>query len=179
MNLQDLMLCINQRSTSFFDAMVKATGGKLSTITFRDIVLTGVGTLKSSFNKELVMMVYLDQGDKQMVGNQLLNMIYAEIPDNEELTRKVIQLKKTALYPTFFKATRRLDDMLHNCAWVAFESAITNKNKSTRTAAALIGCGKDMYITHFQGIVDEVSNNLANRLAESERKIIASIYGNS
>lgn len=179
MSAEDLMMCINQRSTSFFDSIVATTGGRMSSICFRDIVRCGVGTIKSSFDQELVMMIYLDQGDKKLVKKQLLNMVYMEIPDNEELVRKVLKLKKTTLFPTFFKGTRRLDDMLHKCAELALNCAMIKTKVPSRKAGIFVGCGKDMYITHFQEIVDIVTNDLVNRLHRSERKIIKSIYGNS
>lgn len=175
MNLEQLITGLSERSTSLHDSFGKGGGG-VSSITFRDIIKSSVAMLDSKFDQEFVLFVYIDQGDKEFIHRQLLNMIYSEVPDMEGLVAKVDRLKRTSNYPAFFKGTRALDDMLRECAYLAVDSAVQKRRFSSRDAASRIGCSKDTYITHYRDAVMTIAQNLSDRLVNAERKIRAVVY---
>jgi len=179
MRLESLMQCMNQRSATFFDSIVKSTGGSLTSVCFKDMIRCSIGTIKSRFDQELIMFVYLEQGDIKFIQRQLFNMVYGEVPDVSELMKKVTALKSTKLLPPFFKGTRKLDDMLQNCAFLALYKATSNAVVSSRQGGHYIGCSKDTYLNQFQQIVDVISDNLSNRLSRAESRMVESIYGKS
>jgi len=177
MSIENLMTAINQRSTSFFNSMTKGAGGAASEMAFRDIVLSGVGLINSKFDQELVLFVFINEGDQEFIMNQLFNMICAEVPDSEELVRKIKQLKSTTLVAPYFKGTRKLDQMLTQAGRLALINALLQRSASLRDSGNFIGCSKDTYTSHFKTLVDVVSDNLHSRLKRSERKIINNIFG--
>jgi len=175
MSLEKLITGVSERSTSLHESLSKG-GGSIPTLTFKDMVRSAVGLLDSKFDQELVLFVYIGQGDVEFLHKQLLNMVYSEVPDIEGLVSKIDQLKRTANYSVYFKGTRSLDDMLRSCAYLAIESAIRNRRISSREAASKVGCSKDTYINQYRETVETIAQNLSERLLNAERKIKAVIY---
>jgi hypothetical protein len=178
MSVEQLMMSINERSTSFFDSVARGSG-PVSSICFRDMVKAAVATVKNRLDQELIMFVYLEEGDLNQIQAKIFDMVYQEAQKNRIIMNQVEKIKTAKTASSFFRSSRNMDDMLRRVAFLSLIAAIGRKQPSSRIAANFVKCGKDAYIEKFKGITATVSDEIGNRLMRSENQIKKTIYEKS